>query len=52
VKEDFSGFLFHGTCTKPYKKSEENQIKIDIYDLFCFVSYKINKQGEVMTGPI
>ena len=38
--------------TKPYKKEKKIQSKLIIVIFFSFVSYKINKQGDVVAKPL
>jgi len=50
--EFFYVFLFTGTCIKAYKKQKKN-IQNNIFIIFyCLLSYKRNKQGEVVVEPI
>ena len=50
--EFFYLFLFIGTCIKAYKKEKKIKSKLMFIIFFCFVSYKINKQGDVVAEPL
>ena len=50
--QNFPNFISLRTCIKAYKKQKKNTLNNIFIIFYCLLSYKIDKEGEVVVEPI